>query len=77
MLHSDVIHIFNVENFEEYKRLLHIILIDRIDTQVNSIIIAVIFDVNVDSDIEVEYEDTKKKYTGTYTANGSKSKLFR
>lgn len=47
------------------------------DTVTKSVEFTVTMDVNTASDVEIEYEETKKKFTGTYTTTSSKSKLHK
>lgn len=46
------------------------------DTVAKSIAFTVTMDVDIASDVEIEYMETKKKFTGTHTARGSKSILI-
>lgn len=46
------------------------------DTSAKSVVLSVNVDVNIASNIELDYEQTKKKYSGTYSAHGSKSAPF-
>lgn len=46
---------------------------NRVDKEAKSINYAVTVDVNIDFDVVSEYVETKKKYSGTFTASGSKS----
>lgn len=44
---------------------------DRYDTVAKSAVFATTVDVNIVSDVEVDFEETNKKYSGTYIASGS------
>ncbi|XP_026319225.1 juvenile hormone-binding protein-like [Hyposmocoma kahamanoa] len=42
----------------------------KMDTLAKSIVFTVTSDISTASDVEVEYEETKKKFTGTHTGSG-------
>lgn len=46
------------------------------DTTAKSCVLSVNVDANIASDVELEFEETKKRYLGTYSANTSKLEIF-
>lgn len=43
------------------------------DIVAKSVVLSIDVDVNIASNVEFEYEETKNKYPGTFSINGSKS----